>query len=389
MNKVIFCLLLALMLGSCASSSKLLRRGSYDAAIEKAVRKLHKNPGDQEEILILERAFQIANERNMERIRFLKREGNPRNTPEILQIYNGMKYRQSLVRTVTPLQLPDRVVQFAYVDYDEEIIQAQSGAAEYHYAQAIQLMSRNEKESYRQAWSNLLKVKEYAGDYKDVNDLIYDARQQGISRVLVTIDNRTHLNLSPEYVEQLLTVDPGGLDNEWVEFYYKDLDPQMYFDYFVAINLTAINISPNQSSENDRMVKKRVEDGFDYVLDARGNVMKDSLGNDIKVPKYKELVCTLIETQQRKSINIEGDMEILSERPRRLLKREPLGAYTVFEHFSARAVGDTDALDEESKKMLETGPLPFPSDPEMILRTTEPLRKAIAEAIIKNKRLIR
>ena len=306
-----------------------------------------------------------------------------------MHLYSRMKARQSLVRIVTPLQLPDRLVQFSYVDYDAEIIQAQRGAAEYHYKQALELMGRNEKESYRLAWNNLLKVKEFSGDYEEVNRLLAETRQQGISRVLVTVNNRTHLNLAQEFLDQLLLVDTRGMDHEWVEFYYKDLDPQMYFDYFVTINLTAFNISPNQSSEDDRMVKKRVEDGFDYVLDARGNVVKDSLGNDIKVPRYKELACTLIETHQKKSVHVEGDMEILSERPRRLLKRETLGAYTVFEHFSSRAVGDTDALDEESKKLIETGPLPFPSDPEMILRATEPLRIAIAEAIVKNKQFIR
>jgi len=389
MYRILLITMIAFLFGGCASSSKLLQRGNYDAAIQKSVRKLLKNPNDHEEILVLERAYNIANEQNNERIRFLKREGNIRNNPEILHLYNLMKNRQTLARTVLPLYLPDRVIQFPYIDYDEEIIAAQAGAAEYHYNKALQLMGRQEKEAFRLAWENLMLVKEYAGDYKDVNQLAYEARNKGISRVLVTADNRTHLNLAPEFVEQLLTIDPRGLDNEWVEFYYKDLDESIVFDYYVDINLMSIIVSPNELVDKDRIVKKSIEDGFEYLLDGRGNVMKDSLGNDIKIPKYKDVFCTVIETHQRKSVNIDGTLDIVSEQPRRLLKREPVSAFTVFEHISARAIGDLRALDKETLLLVETEPLPYPSDVDMIFRTAGVLRTAIAEAIKKNKNFIR
>ncbi len=389
MKRITFLILFALLLGGCASSSKLIQRGQYDAAIEKSVKKLRKKPTKEKEILNLERSYQIANEQNYERIRFLKREANPRSMEEVMRLYTRMKHRQTLVRTVTPLYLRDRVVQFPYIDYDEEIITARSGAVEYYYNQAVDLMGRNDKMAYREAWQSLARVKDLSGDYRDVNNLMDEARHKGISRALVSVRNHSHLNLPPEYEQQLLTVDPRGLENNWVEFYYSDLDQSIYFDYFVVVNLRGIMISPDQTTQSDRQMRKRVEDGFEYVLDANGNVKKDTLGNDIKVPKYKNLVCTVIETKQLKTVAIEGDIEIYSERPSRLLKREPVGAATKFEHLSARAVGDLAALDEETLKAIEVGPLPFPSDPEMVMRTSDVFRAAIAEALRKNRQFIR
>ncbi|NLM93487.1 MAG: hypothetical protein GX168_11140, partial [Bacteroidales bacterium] len=278
--------------------------------------------------------------------------------------------------------------QFPYIDFDEEIISARSGATEYYYNQAVELMKRNDKMAYREAWQSLARVKEYSGDYRDVNNLMDEARYKGISRALVSVDNHTIFNLPNEYKQQLLTVDPRGLDNAWVEFYYSDLDQNVYYDYFVVVNLRQIMVSPDQTTQKDTQHRKRIEDGFEYALDANGNVMKDSLGNDIKIPKYKTIFCTVIETLQQKSVNIQGDIEIFSDNPRRLLKREPIGAATTFEHRSARAVGDRAALDEEALKLVDIGPLPFPSDPEMIILTSDIFRKAIADALRKNRNYI-
>jgi hypothetical protein len=131
-----------------------------------------------------------------------------------------------------------------------------------------------------------------------------------------------------------------------------------------------------------------VEDGFEYVLDASGNVMKDTAGNDIKLQKYKTLQCTMIETHQFKSVRIDGNVEILSNNPKKLIRKEPIGAEHIFDHGSARAVGDVDALDEEALSMIDREALPFPTDFEMIFNCTETLKPAIRQGIYRNRQFI-
>ncbi len=381
-------IILLLVLSGC-SSSRHLQRGNYDTAIEKSVQKLRRNPNNVDEIRVLDQAYNIANEQNLERIRFLERENNPRNTDEIMRLYTRMKNRQTLVRTVLPLQLPDRTIDYQYVDYDEAIIEAKQGAALYYYDNAIRLMELNEKESYRQAFYELQRVDEYIGNYRDTDLLMREAYEKGLSRALVVVENHSHLNLPPDFKNNLLKADPRGLNTEWVEYHFRDLDETVDFDYFLVVNLRMINVSPNETLQKDQMVKKEIEDGFDYLLDENGNVMKDSLGNDIRMPRYKELVCTVIETVQIKEAVIEGDIEIYSEEPRMLVKREPIGAKSLFEHSSGRAVGDVEALDEDLKKIVSVDPLPFPDDIEMVFKTAETLRGSIARAIRSNRRYIR
>jgi hypothetical protein len=384
---VIFSLLL--MLG-CASPEKLLQKGNYDALIEKSVKNLIKNPGSEDDAVMLDKAYKLANERDLERIKYLKVEGNPNTWDEMLGLYASLKNRQTSVRRVLPLQVGGRSIQYDYIDYDAEIVSAKRKAAEYYYAHGRKLMENKTKESYRQAYYELSKAQAYSGDsYRDLDPLLTQAQSLGKSRVLVGVVNRTIINLPPEFIDGLVAVNAHEINSEWVEYYTRKLDQNVEYDYYIDIVLQSIAVSPDLLQEKDEIQKKTIENGFDYVLDARGNVMKDSAGNDIKVKKYKEIQCTVIESHQQKDCQIKGEIEFLSANPQSLLKKQPIAAGTHFEHVSARAIGDLNALSPEKKQLVDLEPIPFPDDVRMIIDCTETLKIAINEAIQYNRGLIR
>ena len=89
---------------------------------------------------------------------------------------------------------------------------------------------------------------------------------------------------------------------------------------------------------------------YSYVLDKKGNVMKDSLGNDIKQKKYKTLQCALVETIQTKACRIDGDVEVIQMNPNKVFKKDPIGAQSNFENISSRALGDIQALNQHNLK---------------------------------------
>jgi hypothetical protein len=116
--------------------------------------------------------------------------------------------------------------------------------------------------------------------------------------------------------------------------------------------------------------------------------MKDTLGNDIKVKKYKTLQCALVSTLQTKSCRIDGDIEIIQMNPKNLLKKDPIGAQSTFEYVSARAIGDIEALSPAQLERTKVQAIPFPTDLEMVLRCSESLKQAIRGSIQSNRRLI-
>ncbi len=387
-RNLLIILILPLLLSGCGSSKKQLERGNYDAAVTSAVKQLRKKPDDTKQITTLERSYTIANEQDLERVRFLKMEGNPRNYDEIYQIYLRLNDRQSLVRTVLPLRSGSRTIDFPYVDYMQEMVAAKKKSADFYYAHGIELMKNGLKDSYRQAYYEFVRAREYVGDYEGIDNKITEAKYLGMSRVLVNLQNSSMIRFPEEFEEDLLNVNLQSLNSEWVEYHTVSYDQNTSYDYYINVNVRNILVSPDQTSQIDSLVRRDVEDGFSYQLDKRGNVMKDSLGNDIKTKKYKTLQCALISTLQTKSCQIEGDIEIIQINPDKLLKKDPIGAHSIFEYVSARAVGDEAALSPGQLARTRAQIIPFPSDIEMILRCSESLKNAIRGSVQSNRRLI-
>ncbi|MCU0458139.1 MAG: hypothetical protein MUE37_03495 [Bacteroidales bacterium] len=378
----------ALLMSGCGSSKKQLEIGNYDAAINKAVAELRKKPDSAKDIETLERAMNIALEQDNERIRYLKLEGLTNAWDEIYLIYRKMNDRQAAVRTVTPIRYEGRTIEWPYVDYMQEMVVAKKNAADFYYAHGQELMKNNTKESYRQAFAEFARAREYAGDYPDIDRMMQDSRYLGISRAYVTVKNFSVIKFPDEFVQDLLALDLPRLNSEWVEYYTAMPDNDTQIDYLINVNLRNVAVSPDRQFQRDTLAKARVEDGFRYVLDARGNVMKDSLGNDIKEKKFKEIQCALIQTVQVKECVIQGDVEMIALYPERTIKKEPIGARSDFEHISARAIGDTEALTAEQKRMIQSKPVEFPMDIEMVIMCSENLKNAIRGFMEANRRFI-
>jgi hypothetical protein len=383
-----FCILLTVILSGCGSSKKQLERGNYDAAIDKAVRDLRRNPRDEKQAEILSQSYRVANDQDNERVRMLRAEARPNGWDEIYLVYKAMNDRQAMVKTVTPLNLKGRTIDFPYVDYIPEMVNAKKKAADFYFAHGSELMKSGLKDNFRQAFAEFVRAKEYVGDYPGIDQKISESKYQGMSRVLVSIQNNSIIKFPPEFEQDLLALDLPSLNSEWVEYHTQNLNGDTQYDYFVNVNIKNVAVSPDNSAQRDSVIKREIEDGFSYVLDKKGNVMKDTLGNDIKQKKYKTVQCALVETIQSKACQIMGDVEVIQINPSKTVKKDPIAAQTTFENVSSRALGDLAALNAQQIERTKTSIVPFPSDIEMVLRCSETLKNAIRGAVYSGRRLI-
>ncbi len=224
MKKLLPLILIAFVLSSCVSSKKYYQKGLYDQAIKKSVKKLRKNPTKEKEIEVLEQAFNKANDQDNGRINFLKLEGTPDIWDEIYSRYSRMKDRQALVKSVVPLEIPStgRIVDFKFVNYDEEIINAKKKAAEYFYTHAQGLMEKGDRENAKKAYYEFLRVKELYANYQDVDEQIKKAKFLATLKVVaepIPMHSRT-LELSNEFFDNKINEFLGSMPaSEFVRFY--------------------------------------------------------------------------------------------------------------------------------------------------------------------------
>ncbi len=363
-----------------------MKSGNYEAAIQKSVHKLKSKKQNSVEAAVLEESFQKANDRNRDRILFLKKEGNPDNWDEIFAVYSLLKNRQELVKPLLPLQIKKqhRDAQFTIVNYDDEIIQAKKNAAEYFYVHAFSLLDKNSKSEARTAYAELMRVKELYSNYKETDKGLLRAKDLGTSYALFKMRNTSGITLPPAFEAELTKISLTDLETLWVKYHTHEIK-NLNYDYTILVNMKNIDVSPESVKENNFTETKVVPDGFQYVLDARGNVKKDSLGNDLKTAKTKTISCNVTETCQSKKAVISGTLDYINNASGQLLKTDPIAGENFFEYRTFAANGDLSALKEETKEKLGRRQKTFPSGFDMLLQAGQSL-KGIAKNIIAANR---
>jgi len=385
-TRIIVFLISAIFLISCSSSSRLYKKGNYDKAISVAVKKIRKDPTNEKEIDILVKSYRNANNRDSERIKYLKLEGRPDVWEEIYNLYSRLKSRQSIVNTVMPLKLNGKPINFEHTDYDQDIISAKKKAAEYLYVHAKKLLDNNNVFDARAAYDEFIHLKDYYSTYKDVDNMIRLAREKGTSKVFIESINRTHFKLPKEFVKNIIPKNLTPLSSKWVE-YYSNSD--LNYNYKVTSVLKRVSVSPELLKEERYEESKTIRDGWQYVLDNNGNVMKDSLGNDIKETKYTKITCFVVKTTQRREISLFSEIIYKSLDNNRIIKNIPIKTDWFIENEFAVANGDLRALTRNTKELLNRKPILMPTDIDMIFNAGDVLREVVKSELVKNKRTIK
>lgn len=383
MNRTIIFLYIIILFTSCNVTKQYYIRGEYDRAISRAVKKIKKNPNNEKEAVYLEKSYNTANQQDQERLKFLKTEGRPENWGKILNLYNALRYRQSLIQPVNPLKIGNKTVSFPYLDYDKDIANAKQNAAEYWYVRGKQLLSSGDRFQAREAYENFKNVKYYYEKYQDVDNLITQSLQKGVSKVTLMFENNTIFKLSNDFKNQIFNLEFDKLDSRWVR-YFPVINNNNHYHYIIKLNLKAINIAPEKVFVRESIKTKKIEDGTEVVLDQNNNVVKDSLGNPIRKPRIVEVSCKLIETVQQKNAHLEGEVTYFDVDKQADITTKPIASDYFFEHVTSVANGDLRALDDETRKHLGQLPIPFPSDIEMISGATNIFKQIFFDLLRDN-----
>lgn len=385
-----FLLLAALLsvLVSCGGRKqmeKALYSGNYDQAIETALRKLDTNKDKKrkwEFIVMLQEAYGKVTERDLNTISKLKADGNPENYKAIHNLYTNMDARQEAIKPLMPLVVNEKVIAFEFNDYTPELVDIKSKLSEYEYNQALAMLKENkDKFTIREAYNKLSYIDRINPNYKDVRHLMDEAHALGTDYVLVSVQNFTHQIIPQRLEGDLLDFNAYGLNDFWT-VYQSDFNSSIDYDYAMELQLKNILITPERTNQNQILKQKEIVDGKKYLLDEHGQVVKDSLGNDIKVDNVIMVKARFFEVNQYKSAQIVAEVVTFDLKQNQTLQSFPIDSGFVFENAYATYRGDKRALETKDWDLVNNQRVPFPSNEQMVYDSGEDLKQQL-KSIIK------
>ncbi len=374
----------------CRTTQKRINEGNYDIAIARTVNKLRKNKNKERQVEMLHEAYHKANERDLDRIEFLKREGAAGNEVQVFNLYNNIQLRQEKIKPLLPLYVDGLEQEFTFYNIDRELIAWKEEAADFLYENAMRQLGTEDKYQAREAYDQLLQLKEMFPFYKDVDRQLDRAYAMGMNWVLFNVVNRSPNLIPIEFEDELYSLDFSRLNSKWFTLVSTRERNAYNYDYDkrVDIVLDIVDVGPEQVKERVFTETKEVEDGFTYQYDEEGNVMKDSTGKDIKIPKYKEISATVTETMQSKAATFRGRLQIYELPNDGLLENDPMVVNFLFEHYAATFQGNKEALTEETLRRIGNSPVPFPTDFQMVMDGSQEIQPVIFNFIRRYSRLL-
>lgn len=384
-----FFFLTAFFFTACRSPQRLTESGNYDDAIDFCVRKLRGKKKKTEYVQGLETAFRKAQTRDMALCDQLIAEDRPENWERIHTIHRFVRERQNKVIPLLPLTSKDGYrarIELADIATMEK--ESREKAAGYLYDKAESLLIRAEKgdkQAAREAFGSLEDLeRRYFRDYKNKTALKEKARDLGTSYILFSVKNQSVQILPVGFEDRILQIGKFDLDHDWKSYYFEE-QPNTDYDYKVVFRVRNIDVAPERLQERAYTDKKEIQDGWNYVLDSRGNVLKDTCGNDIKTPRFVWIHADVLEVHQTKAVRLAGTLEIRNGYNNQLLDTHDVSTEILFENYASTFRGDERALTQDSRCRIGNRPLPFPRTEEMLVQAADRLKPQLRDELRRSR----
>ena len=260
-------------------------------------------------------------------------------------------------------------------------------ASEYLYTIAVNNIESGDKLNARMAFDQLQELKSIYPSFRDVDTQMNRAKMAGINNVLIKAVNHSGMVMPYNFEQELMNLHTNSLNENWVQ-YYPEPVAGVDFDYDVVVRLEQVDVSPEAVREKIFRENKTIKDGWDYVLDASGNVKKDSLGNDIKVDRYVDVYCDVIEIEQHKTARIAGMVQYFNRQTNRLMEQFPITTDAIFANNYVTFTGNRKAMSNRVRGLCNNAVLPFPHDMDLLSQANLQLKDMVRDILHDHRRVL-
>lgn len=173
-------LLVVFLLASCGSSKNYLERSDEDKALQDAVKKLNKNPGDNDAKAAVPVLYSNILKAQQGKIKSYQTGTDLNRWDKMIAAYNDLQQAYNSIVNSTPafkLVTPE--------NFSTQLLEARQGAAEDYYGAAENYLNKDGRENAKKAYSYFKKADKYVPGFKDVQAKMNTAYENAIVDVLI------------------------------------------------------------------------------------------------------------------------------------------------------------------------------------------------------------
>lgn len=329
-----------------------------------------------------EKALFEANQRDLDLINILEKQGKPTSYVRIADIYEKIQKRQRDVASATPIiGIEGTVPKFNYADITKRHSAAHERAASYLYNETLPLIAQardGDKRMARRAFGELNDIHDVINDYKDVADLQSEMKELGHVTVDVVVLNRTGFMLPFGMQREIYRTNIERLNSTWTSFRFVDKE-ETDGDVRAIFEIRDIDVSANLEDVKTDNLEKEIQDGWVEVEPDKN----DTLATKKKVPRMIKIDGKYTQVNKSKFGKISTDVRYEKKRGEASLRSNPIYVEFSFQNEAFFFEGDMRLLTQSMKCNLNKEDKPFPSDDLVIEECIDALKDNLYQELKK------
>lgn len=353
-----------------------MEQGRYAEAFDVSISVFQKDKSEKKkdkQLIVMQSAYLKANEEDERYLNKLKAGNDYKKIyQQTLKLYN----RVNKIKPHLPLYKNGKELVFPTPDYSKDLIKAKEKYLSSYYEAGERLLSGDKKDA-RNAYEILKEVRSVERNYRSINSLLAEAYDKGVDIVNVNFANRTGFPIPSDFEQHLFRDINRSVNDFWTKIITDNTAPR---DYVVDVTLRQAFIGRDIVTSHTYNFEREIVDGWEYLKDKRGNIVKDSLGNARKIDRIVLVRARVTEFIRQKEAMLSADVDTYRAIDKKFLDNKPIASNFAFAASFATLEGDVRAIPDSEKGILNLiaiKPLAFPNDYDMIHGCLEDFRRQL------------
>ena len=360
--KLVVTLIVAASIAACGSALKSYQKGNYYAACEEAINKLRSKPNDTDASYALVNAYPLVQSTILRDINNLSAVKTINNYEKIVQQYTRLnKLAENIYRCPAALALIPNPT-----NYYNNLQDAKFALTEMYYTEGIKALNTGNIDQARIALNHFTKAHSHVPGYRDVVNLIEEARYMATLRVVVLnpqLPLRYQLNADFFYT-RLMTDITRNTYRRLVRFYTPpEAEAEQMHNPHQLLVLNFEDFVVGNTNRTNNTIEVKRDNVVVGTVDDKG--VKKNVYGTVKA----NLTTSRIEIISAGVLSI----RVIDPATGRILNQKPLRQRSVWATEWATYNGDERALSNEQKALVARRPLPLPPEQELFNSFAGPL----------------